>query len=253
MSGLLELTLLSLVMGLSILLSLPLVLSRRLRGSAITVVNAIAIGLLVFILADIFANVAGQNTGSSLFLTVPVDDLLFVLAVGGAFVLLDFSEHRGGRPSGISATRTAVVIALAIGFQNLTEGLVFGSAWQADKIGLLTVIFVGFLLQNITEGFPISSPFLGEPDRRPGLLVLLFLIGGMPTLLGGVTGYFFNSNLLDILFEGLAIGAILYAVLPMIRVAFRPGATPESAALKLRLTYLGVLLGFLIGFGVNAF
>jgi ZIP family zinc transporter len=253
MSSLLELALLSLLMGLSIFLSLPLILSRRLKGSGITFLNAGAIGLLVFLLGDIFANVSAQSSSTTLFLTVPTYDVVFAVAVAAAFLVLEFSEHSGPRPANFSPASTALVIALAIGFQNLTEGLVFGSAWQADKIGLITVIFAGFLLQNITEGFPISSPFLGENERRMGLLVALFVLGGMPTLVGAVAGYFYNSNLLDIVFEGLAIGAILYAILPMIRVAFRPAATPEASALKLRLTYLGILLGFLVGFAVNAF
>ncbi|MCI4334097.1 MAG: hypothetical protein L3K04_00445 [Thermoplasmata archaeon] len=253
MSNFLELAVLSAAMGFSIYLSLPLLMSHSLKGSTRTVLTAVAIGILVFLMADVFSNVASLNVGSALFLTVPVYDLVFVLAAGGAFLMLLLSERHGDPAVTSSPYSLALVIALAIGFQNLTEGLVFGAAWAAGAVGLSTVVFVGFFFQNLTEGFPIASPFLGETDRRLGRLAGLFLVGGLPTLLGGIIGYFYNSALLDILFGSLAIGAILYAILPMLRVALRPAATPELSAARLRLTYLGILLGFLLGFGVNAF
>ena len=78
-----------------------------------------------------------------------------------------------------------MVIAAAIGFQNLTEGLVFGAIWAVGIVGLLTVIFVGFFLQNVTEGFPITAPLLGKNERKIGVLAALFLVGGLPTVLGG--------------------------------------------------------------------
>ena len=146
----------------------------------------------------------------------------------------------------------ALIIALAIGFQNLTEGLVFGAAWAAGTVGLIGVIFVGFFLQNVTEGFPITSPFFGKAERRVGLLALFFLVGGLPTIAGGLVGYYWASTYLDILFDGLAIGAILYVILPMLRIAFRPADPPDATYLKQRLTYIGILAGFLIGFAVNA-
>jgi zinc transporter, ZIP family len=144
------------------------------------------------------------------------------------------------------------VIAVGMGLQNFTEGLVFGSAWAAAEIGLLAVVFVGFLLQNITEGFPIASPYLGSSEKPMGLLVTLFLVGGLPTIFGGVLGYFYNSSTLDLVFDGAAIGAIAYVLLPMMKAAFRPSDTPEKTAERQRLLYLGVLAGFVLGFVVNA-
>lgn len=253
MANFAELVLLALAMALSIFLSLPLVLRRSERGWTLVLLNAAAIGILVFLLADVFSNVASLDVGSALYLTLPVDDLLFVGAVAGAFLLLHASEHRGGRTSPPNPSSLAAVIALAIGFQNLTEGLVFGAAWAASEVGLVGVVFLGFFLQNVTEGFPIASPFLGSGRPNVGRLSGFFLLGGLPTLVGAVIGYFYNSRLLAILFASLAIGAILYALLPMFRVALRPAASPELTPMKMRLTYLGLLLGFLVGFAVNAF
>jgi zinc transporter, ZIP family len=249
----LELLLLALAMGLSIFLSMPLVLRRSERGSTLALLNAAAIGILLFLLADVFSDVAGLNAGSALYLTIPLYDIVFVVAVAGAFLLLLVAERRGGGSAPATPTTLATVIALAIGFQNLTEGLVFGAAWSAGEVGLLTVVFVGFFLQNVTEGFPIASPFLGTGERRIGRISALFALGGLPTFVGAAIGYFYNSRLLVILFDALAIGAILYALLPMLRGALRPAATPELTAMKMRLTYAGLLLGFLLGFVVNAF
>jgi hypothetical protein len=38
----------------------------------------------------------------------------------------------------------------------------------------------------------------------------------------------------------------------MLRVAFRPAQPPDATYLKQRLTYVGILVGFLVGFVVTA-
>jgi zinc transporter, ZIP family len=247
------LALLSTAMGLSIYLSLPIVLTKSTRSRTMTVLNAAAIGILVFLLADVFSNAASiiYTNPSSSFLADPWYAVTFVIAVSVCFLSLYQIEHRS-RGATLTPTMTAFIIALAIGFQNLTEGLVFGAAWAAGTIGLVGVIFTGFFLQNVTEGFPITSPLLGRSDRRLGLVALFFLVGGLPTVAGGLVGFFYTSNLLNLLFDSLAIGAILYCILPMLRIAFRPADPPDATYLKQRLTYVGILLGFLVGFAVNA-
>jgi ZIP family zinc transporter len=134
-----------------------------------------------------------------------------------------------------------------MGFQNLTEGLVFGSLGVAFGLsGATLTVLVGFIFQNISEGFAIASPFLGKTEGKARLMLLLFLIGGIPTILGGSVGFFYNSAIFDLAFDGVAIGAILYAILPMLRSLFR-----ESSPGLQRLSYLGVFVGFVLGFLVN--
>ncbi|MFZ1023145.1 MAG: hypothetical protein WAN87_03320 [Thermoplasmata archaeon] len=243
------------IMGLSIFLSLPVVYSRRAQGRAAVVLNAIAIGILIFLLADVFSDATTvlYTSSNGGYLADPRAAFVFGAAFTAAYLVLYFVDHRPGRYVEAKPRFTALIIALGIGFQNLTEGLVFGYNWTLGALGLLSVIFVGFFLQNVTEGFPIASPFLGTSERRNlGLLTGLFLIGGLPTIVGGAIGYFYNSSLLDLLFDALAIGAIAYVILPMIKVAFRPAETPEASYRRNRLVYFGVLIGFLIGFAVNA-
>jgi zinc transporter, ZIP family len=265
MSDFLTFLLLTSAMGLSIFLSLPVILAKGMRSRTIVFLNAAAIGILVFLLADIFSDVAPLIAGSADYLTVPRLDVVFTGSVVVVYALLYAIDHRrsatvvtAGPSTALpstdaSPTRLAVIIAFGIGLQNLTEGLVFGAAWTAGALGLLVVIFVGFFLQNVTEGFPIVSPFLGQSKYNLPLLAGLFLLGGVPTILGGVVGYFYSSVTLDVLFDSLAIGAILYVIVPMLKVAFRPEPTPIESYLKQRLVYFGLLTGFVIGFLVNAF
>jgi len=253
MAGFPELVALSAVMGLSIYLSLPIVLAKSMASRTISLLNAVAIGILIFLLADVFSDAATiiySNT-SNAYLANPEYSAAFVLAVVACFVILYLSEHRS-KGSTLSPRAMALIVAAAIGFQNLTEGLVFGATWAVGITGLLTVIFLGFFLQNVTEGFPIAAPLIGKNDRAIGVLAILFLVGGLPTVLGGAIGYFYNSPLLDVTFDALAIGAILYCILPMLRTSFRPESSPEASYLKQRLTYIGILIGFVLGFLVNA-
>jgi zinc transporter, ZIP family len=249
-----ELVVLAAVMGFAIFLSMPIVLSKSMRSRTVVLLNAVAIGILVFLLADVFGDVAPliySNPSNAGYIAVPEYAVAFFVAAVGCFLLLYFGEHQ--RPGKIGNPHlTALIIALAIGFQNLTEGLVFGANWAAGAIGLVSVIFLGFFIQNVTEGFPITSPLLGRDDRRVGLLAVFFLIGGLPTILGGIVGYFYHNTLLNVVFDSLAIGAILYCILPMLRVAFRPDETPEATQLRQRLLYLGVLVGFALGFVTNS-
>jgi ZIP family zinc transporter len=243
------------VMGLSIFFSLPVVYSKRAQGRWAVVLNAAAIGILLFLLADIFGDVAPILYPSGYVADFRYS-VAFAVAFVGAFVGLyavDNLPRRSAAAREGGPRVTALIIATGIGLQNLTEGLVFGVNWTAGAIGILAVVFVGFFLQNVTEGFPIAAPFLGTTERRRvPTMVGLFLIGGLPTLIGGAIGYYWSNDLFLVIFDALAIGAIAYVVLPMLRMAFRPLDSAEAAVRRNRLVYLGVMAGFLLGFAVNA-
>ncbi len=252
-------------MGLSIFLSMPIVYSKRAQGRWATGLNAGAIGILIFLLADVFSDVSPTIYPGGAY----VANLEYSVAFGAAFLVaflglyfVDNLPRNAPRGTDAGATaagvdsgprRTALIIALGIGLQNLTEGLVFGVNWTLGTVGVLAVVFVGFFLQNVTEGFPIASPFLGTNARRGAAMMAgLFLVGGLPTILGGAMGYYWTSSLFLVVFDALAIGAIAYVILPMLRVAFRPLETRELSVRRNQLVYVGVMLGFLLGFAVNA-
>jgi ZIP family zinc transporter len=244
----------SLIMGLSIYLSLPIVMRKKTSEKTTRFLNAIAIGILVFLIADIFSYVApnlytGGLYGYGANLTLGV---IFAVSLAVGFFLLYHFEDR--TPKGLSPIKMSFMIATGIGLQNLAEGLVFGSL--AVNLGLYSpslglsgvalVVLIGFIIQNITEGFPIASPFINRGDKRWGVILALFLLGGLPTFFGGIIGYTYNSTAFEVMFDGLAIGAIVYVILPMVKHQLR-----EIDNSKQRITYVGIFLGFLIGFLVN--
>ncbi len=245
MAGLQILIDFSVIMGLSIFLSTPLLVSKTKTNYSLPL-NAVAVGILIFLVGDVFSNASSSLYNGSLYGygTDPLLDLIFAVSlVAGFLVLLAVGDRS---QDAISPARLSLLIAVGIGFQNLTEGLVFGSLGSIIGFtGATLVVLLGFTLQNATEGFPIASPFMGKSDGTALRLILpLFLIGGVPTIIGTIAGYYYNSTVLDMVFDGLAIGGILYVVLPILRNIFRH---PNTATTM----YLAVFMGFMLGFLVN--
>lgn len=264
-----EFLLLTTIFGLAIFLSWPIVYWRRAQGSGADALNALAIGILLFLLADIFSDVspllygASATTSNAGYVASPTLTLVFLLGLVVAFLGLFAIDNdrlrrkvRVAEETDRAPRRLGFIIAVGIGLQNLTEGLVFGANWvRTDAFtGVLLVIFLGFFLQNVTEGFPISSPWLGSTSkRRAPVLAALFLLGGLPTLLGGWIGYSIQPSSAAYTFiDALAIGAIAYAILPMLRIAFRPLATRELSVRRNEIVYLACLAGIALGFLTNA-
>jgi len=247
MAGFMEVLLLSAVMGLSIYVSLPLVMSKSIRQTRTRFLNAVAIGILLFLIGDVFLDASGALYNGTLYGygSSPEYDVVFAISMATGFIALFLAAHR--KKMSLSASQLAMLIALGIAFQNLTEGLLFGSLGVGIGLtGTSLVVLVGFIVQNSTEGFPIASPFLGATDGKEGVIAGALLLGGMPTILGGAVGYFYNATVFDVIFCGLAIGTMLYVILPMLRNLL---TTPDQT--RLGVAYVGVFLGFVLGFIVN--
>ena len=245
-----ETLLLSTVMGLSIYLSLPLLMNRKLSKSSKSLLLAAAIGILIFLMMDIFSDVSPilYSTGTLAgYGSNPSYDAIFTLSILVGFIFLYLFENRSHQ--GLSPTRLSLLIALGIGFQNLTEGLVFGSLGVTLGLtGVTLAVLVGFTFQNLTEGFPIASPFLGRDSWKLPTMLALFLVGGLPTILGGGLGYYYSSRYFVLLFNGIAIGSILYVILPMLKILLKDLDHGGQ-----RIAYMGIFLGFIAGFIVNLF
>lgn len=210
-----------------------------------TLLTTVAIGILFFLLADIFGDVAATIYPSGSYVANSVLSLIFIVSMSASFLFLYFLQNRKKSEDGsFNPMHVSVIVAIAIGFQNLTEGLVFGATWAIGLSGLAVVIFVGFVLQNFTEGFPIVSPFFSSAKPKAFVVSLLFLVGAAPTIGGSILGYFYSNTYLNVAFDALAIGSILYVLLPMLKSVFSSiGSSSE--------VYLGLLGGFLVGFLVN--
>jgi ZIP family zinc transporter len=208
-----ETAILGSIAGLTIFLGLPLARVRLVAPKHVAFLNALAIGILLFLFVDIVEHAIG-----------PVEDairvdraalpLLLALLVGGfaiGLLSLVYYMRRVSVGPGFTATHLAIVIAIGMGLHNFSEGLAIGSSAQRSELTLAFTLVVGFGLHNVTEAFGIAAPLAG---KRPSWALLggVGIIGGGPNIVGTMVGYTFSSPAVSILFLSLAAGAVVFVV-----------------------------------------
>jgi ZIP family zinc transporter len=192
---------LGLVAGGTILLGLPVGRLRRPAPAMRALLNAIAVGVLIFLVWDVLSaawepidGALGRlHEGHGGLSTAIGYGALFAggLAVGllalvgyerwmvrraavvrvppapahfgpGAAHAAELTAVR--RVPWTSARRLALLIAVGIGLHNFAEGLAIGQSAAGGEIALATLLVIGFALHNATEGFGITAPLAGDRD-----------------------------------------------------------------------------------------
>jgi len=272
-----ETVLLGAIAGATILIGLPIGRIRRPMPGTRAFLNALAIGILLFLIWDVLAHawapidasLAGMHAGHGGLRTALGYGLLFVLGLTAGLLGLTLYERwtrqvasrRTGKDDGSglevdigpgtwsAAKRLALLIAVGIGLHNFAEGLAIGQSAARSEIALATLLVIGFGLHNATEGFGIVAPIAADaaPEDVPpswAFLLLMGLIGGGPTVLGTIVGHGFTSDAVSIVFLTLAAGSIIYVVVQLLGVGLRMGYKELLSA--------GLLVGLVAGFMTDA-
>ncbi len=268
-----QIAVLGAVAGLTIYLGLPVGRMRAPLPRVKTFLNAVAIGILVFLLWDVLTNAWSPTTaalGQHHYATAVTDGAVMLACVGtglAGLVYFDrWMKRRAARirpegpgaatvrpatiPSGAAAAQAraseiSLLIAVGIGAHNFGEGLAIGASAAAGRLSLAVLLVIGFGAHNATEGFGIVAP-LAAAGQRPAWprLAMLGIIGGGPTFVGTLVGQQVNTPLLGIAFLAFAGGSILYVVIELLAVA-------RASKLKELVTW-GILLGLVLGFVTDA-
>jgi ZIP family zinc transporter len=236
------------IAGFTIYLGLPIGRVKHLPDKLRSFLSMSSTGILVFLFFDIFAQLSGPIEEGLLQKQYAQFALLlgiFIAGFGiGLLALIAFERQfirmRGSVTQVLSPTRLALLIATGIGLHNFSEGLAIGQSAGAGEMAFAGVLLVGFGLHNATEGFGIVGPLAGKERPSWGFLALAGLIGGGPTFVGTMLGYYMVSTAMSVLFLSLAAGALIYIIGELFRANWQP-ATKIPAS-------WGILAGFLFAF-----
>jgi ZIP family zinc transporter len=244
--------LLGLIAGLTIFVGLPIARTSKLSPSTVGLLNALAIGILLYLVIEIAQNAiqpidAGiatwrVGTGGFPFMLAAVfigGLLLGLVGLGSmATMLTKSAAKRAENPLVLAA-----IIAIAIGAHNFAEGLAIGASAASGATAIAIGLIVGFALHNATEGFGVAAPLIGRHVPSWSQIGLAGLVAGGPTFIGTMIGYSFSSPVLSVFFLAIAIGALVFVIGELWAVLKRTGLTAAATTM--------MTVGFLVAFATE--
>ncbi len=254
--------LLGAIAGFAIFLGLPIAKARRLSPAAIGALNAVAIGILIYLIVEIAGSATGmlvhalaswhqsaaQGSPTTLTLGMVVAYVAgLIVGLGGLGVVAQRLATAGAAsPLTERPFVLAGMIAVGIGAHNFAEGLAIGASAASGATTIALGLIIGFALHNATEGFGIAAPLAGRGIPATWEQIgLAGLIAGGPTLLGTMVGYQFTAPALQVFFLTVAIGALIFVVGELWGVLKRSGLTIVATSM--------VTAGFVIALGTELF
>lgn len=246
--------LLGAIAGFTIFLGLPIARARRLSPQTVALLNALAIGILLYLVVEIAQNaIAPISTGLNAW---HAGAGAFPLALVAVFVLglliglvgLGSAATHFTRQAAMHAENPivlAALIAIGIGAHNFGEGLAIGASAASGATAVALALIVGFGLHNATEGFGVAAPLVGRVVPTWAQIGLAGLIAGGPTFVGTILGYSFYSPTLSVFFLAIAVGALVFVIGELWNVLRKTGLTALVTA-----TMCG---GFLIALATELF
>jgi ZIP family zinc transporter len=246
--------LLGAIAGLTIFLGLPIARARAFSPKMVALLNALAIGILLYLVVEIAQNaivpiakaVTAWHNGRIPFPIGMVSVFVAGLLIG--LVGLGSAAARFSRSAAEHAHNPVVLaslIAIGIGAHNFGEGLAIGASAASGATAIAVALIVGFGLHNATEGFGIAAPLVGRFVPSWAQIGLAGLIAGGPTFLGTVIGYSFYSPTLSVFFLAIAVGALVFVIGELWTVLRRAGLSSLATVM--------MSVGFLIAFATELY
>jgi len=158
---------------------------------------------------------------------------LVLLGVAASALGMTFLSSRLSRGrTGATGLALALLVAIGIGLHNFGEGLGVGTAFAIGELQLGTFLVIGFMVHNVTEGLGIAAPAAEGRRATWWALAALVAIAGLPAMLGAWIGGYTTSDVLAVVFFGLAAGAALQVVVEVGRYVARraPGGLTSGWA-----------------------